>query len=196
MVTNLYDYLRDVCQDSLATNIQERVVNAQTILYQPPQRVTPIFEVVRGVVKVGSHSSKGEEVTHYVLKPGDFFGNLQYLNVGFAEFAKTLTAVQLRAYNPSFFRTVTTQYPEVSEWFAKKLVGRWYQAEKQLFTVTGLNAQEKVARTLIQYEGIIEDAGGRKLLLRELLTLQDIADLTGMTRQTVSKVVKRIHAIS
>jgi len=192
VVTSLFDYLWDVCRDSLASNVQEKMIQTNTLLYQPPQRITPIFEVVKGVVKVGSHSSKGEEVTHYLLKPGDFFGNLQYLNVGFSEFAKTLTPVHLRTYDPTFFRKVTTGYPEVSEWFAQKLVGRWYQAENQLFTVTGLNAPEKVTRTMLQYRCQVEDASGRWISILDLMTLQDIADLTGMTRQTVSKVVKKI----
>jgi DNA-binding MarR family transcriptional regulator len=31
--------------------------------------------------------------------------------------------------------------------------------------------------------------------LKKLLTLQDIADLTGLTRQTVSKALKKLYSV-
>ncbi|MFN3758212.1 MAG: Crp/Fnr family transcriptional regulator [Algoriphagus aquaeductus] len=189
MEFNLFEYLRGKGEEGF-TQVKPLEIEKGILLYQPPQRDTPIYEIVKGAIRIGSYSLQGEEICYDILKPGDFFGNLQYLNGQFSEFAKTLTPVILRAYDQPYFKKITTQIPEVSEWFSYKLVSRWCRAEERLFAVRSLNAQEKVQRILKQFQEQIEDGTGKNHSLVNLLTLQDMADLTGMTRQTVSKVIK------
>lgn len=160
------------------------------LIYQPPQRITPIFEIVSGAVKIGSYSPEGVEVCHDILRPGDFFGNLQYLQGQFSEFSKTLTSTELRVYDADFFKQLVTNQPKLSEWFFKELVSRWCRAEDRLYAVRSLDPIEKVKRILPYFQDEITDADGKVFTLRKMVTLQDIADLTGLTRQTVSKVVQ------
>ncbi len=160
------------------------------LIYQPPQRITPIFEILSGAVKIGSYSPEGVEVCYDILKPGDFFGNLQYLNGQFSEFAKTLSTVELRGYDPDFFKQLVANQPRLSEWFFKELVSRWSRAEDRLYAVRSLDAPEKVKRILPYFQDQISDASGKNFQLLKLITFQDIADLTGLTRQTVSKVMR------
>lgn len=158
-------------------------------LYQPPQRITPIFEIVSGAVKIGSYSPEGEEVCYDILKPGDFFGNLDLLNGKFSEFSKTLTPTQLRVYDADFFKQLVTNQPKLAQWFIKELVIRWCRAEERLFAIRSLDPSEKVKRILPYFQHQVMDASGHSFILRKMVTLQDIADLTGLTRQTVSKVL-------
>lgn len=160
------------------------------LIYQPPQRITPIYEIISGAVKIGSYSPEGEEVCYDILKPGDFFGNLQYLSGQFSEFAKTLSTAELRAYDPDFFKQLVTNQPILSEWFFKELVSRWCRAEDRLYAVRSLDAPEKVKRILPYFQDQIQEATGKSFHLLTLVTFQDIADLTGLTRQTVSKVMR------
>lgn len=160
------------------------------LIYQPPQRITPIYEIISGAVKIGSYSPDGVEVCYDILKPGDFFGNLQYLNGQFSEFSKTLSTVELRAFDPDLFKQLVTNQPTLSEWFFKELVSRWCRAEDRLYAVRSLDAPEKVKRILPYFQDQIKDASGKTFNLLTLVTFQDIADLTGLTRQTVSKVMR------
>jgi CRP-like cAMP-binding protein len=48
-----------------------------------------------------------------------------------------------------------------------------------------------VSRILPYFQDQITDADGKTFNLRKMVTLQDIADLTGLTRQTVSKVLQK-----
>lgn len=185
-----YDFLSSWDTDSLRKNVSEVELEKGTILYRPPQRVTPIYEIVKGAVRIGTYSPDGMEVCYDILKPGEFFGNLQYLNGQFSEFSKTLTTVHLRAYDPSYFKSIIVNIPEISEWFNIQLVSRWCRAEDRLFAVRSLDASEKVRRITSHFQDQILDGKGNKINLMNLLTLQDIADLTGLTRQTVSKVLK------
>lgn len=189
MEFSLFEYLADHQVEGYS-QVKSLEAEKGTLLYQPPQRITPIYELVKGAVKIGTYSPQGEEICYDLLRPGDFFGNLQYLNGQFSEFARTLTPVILRSYEQPFFKKITTHIPEISEWFSYKLVSRWCMAEDRLYAVRSMDAREKVQRIIKQFQGNLEDATGKNQLVFDLLTMQDLADLTGMTRQTVSKVIK------
>jgi CRP-like cAMP-binding protein len=161
------------------------------LIYQPPQLITPIFEIVSGAVKIGSYSPEGIEVCYDILRPGDFFGNLRYFQGQFSEFSKTLTSTELRVYDADFFKQLVTNQPKLAEWFFKELVIRWCRAENRLYAVRSLDPSEKVSRILPYFQDQITDADGKTFNLRKMVTLQDIADLTGLTRQTVSKVLQK-----
>lgn len=191
MKYGLFNYLVDEGIEVSCKSMGAIHLDKGHLIYRPPQRITPIFEIVIGAVKIGSYSPDGVEVCYDILKPGDFFGNLQYLNGQFSEFAKTLTTAELRAYDPDFFKQLVTHQPKLSEWFCKELVSRWCRAEDRLYAVRSLNAPEKIKRILPYFQEQITDASGKTFHLLKLITFQDIADLTGLTRQTVSKVIRK-----
>ena len=140
-------------------------------------------------MKIGSYSPEGEEFCYDILRPGDIFGNLNYLNGQFSEFAKALTPVELRAFDPDFFKQLITNQPKLSEWFFKELVSRWCRAEDRLYAVRSLDSTEKVKRILPYFQDLISDSHGKSIHLLKLITLHDLADLTGLTRQPVSKLI-------
>lgn len=187
-----HGFFKYLSEEGLEINLTSEIIHLDKghLIYQPPQRITPIFEIIKGAVKIGSYSPEGVEVCYDILKPGDFFGNLQYLNGDkFSEFAKSLTTVELRAYDLDHFKHLVTHQAKLSEWFFKELVNRWCRAEDRLYAVRSLKASEKVKRILPYFQVLVTDASGKTFDLMKLITFQDIADLTGLSRQTVSKVM-------
>jgi CRP-like cAMP-binding protein len=158
-------------------------------LYQPPLKFTPIYEIVSGLVKIGTYSSDGKEVCFDILGPGDFFGNLRYLEGQFFEFSKSLAKIELRVYEHDFFRKLIVNEPAVSEWFNHQVVKRWFRAEDRLFAIRDQDAKGKIQKVLKGFESIRPEDYHR------YITYQDLADLTGLTRQTVSKVMKKIEEV-
>lgn len=193
MDQGLFKYLADQGCEVNAKSIASIHWDKGHLIYRPPQRITPIFEIIKGAVKIGSYSPEGDEVCYDILKAGDFFGNLQYLNgERFSEFAKTLTKVELKAYELDHFKKLVTSQPKLAEWFFKELVNRWCRAEDRLYAIRSLDAYEKVKRILPYFQVQVTDASGKTVDLMKLITFQDIADLTGLSRQTVSKVMRGI----
>jgi CRP-like cAMP-binding protein len=190
MKRGLFNYLLEVGLAGSGKMMESYRLEKGHLIYQPPQRITPIFEIASGSVKIGSYSPTGEEVCYDILKPGDFFGNLNCLEGQFSEFAKTLSPVELRAYDADFFKETIYNNPELAAWFFKELVRRWCRAEDRLYAVRSLDAAEKVKRILPYFQDQITDPSGQTNPLLKLITFQDLADLTGLTRQTVSKVMR------
>ncbi len=190
MRSHPFEILQEKLDSTILGEIRLMEIEKGAFLYQPPQRITPIFEIVAGVIKIGSYSPEGEEVCYDILKPGDFFGNLQFLNGQFSEFSKALCPVRLRVYEHSLFMKLTREVTEFGEWFNYQLVSRWCRAEDRLFAVRSMGAVEKVRRILPHFQERVVDSQGKNVQLLKLCTFQDIADLTGLSRQTVSKVLK------
>ncbi len=185
-----YNFLTTKDPDGLAKHVSTVEKCKGEYLYQPPTRFTPIFEIVYGLVKIGSYSPDGKEVCYDVLQPGEFFGNLRYLDGRFFEFSRCLTSTLLRTYDSDFFKKITIEVPEVSGWFNHQIVKRWCRAEERLFSIRSKSPDEKVQSILKAYQSGIKDANQKTISPKMYMSLQDVADLTGLTRQTVSKVIR------
>lgn len=69
---NLFDYLTEKKGAIAFNEVGTIYVKKGIILYQPPQRNTPIYEIVQGAIRIGTYSPIGEEVCYDILKTGDF----------------------------------------------------------------------------------------------------------------------------
>lgn len=161
-------------------------------VYQPGDEQTHIHLIEKGIVKIGSYSPDGERVVYDVLQPGEFFGDLNYLGNGieFFEFAKTITSITVLSITLPFFRHAIVHDPALSEWFNGNVVRRWWKAETRLLHMTRGDIDARLNNLRKEYDKAIHDSEGRQHNVFDLLSHQTIADLTGSTRQTVSKKLR------
>lgn len=162
-------------------------------VYQPGDEQTRIYLLERGVIKIGSYSPTAERVAYDVLQPGEFFGDLDYLthqNIEFFEFAQALTSVSVLAIDRPFFKHLIVHNPAASEWFNRSVVRRWWKAETRLLHITRGDADARLANLRKEYDKLVSDSDGRQHNVFRLLSHQVLADLTGTTRQTISKKLK------
>ncbi len=162
-------------------------------LYQSTDRVDTLYVVHRGIVKVGSYSAKGQEVTYDILTPGELAGNLHYLPGNtFSEYAKALTPVLVATYPVNDFKKSVRHNSRALEQFQQSMARRWCRAETRLFSIASQNATERVTQALEQHAVSITDANNDIHTVRSLLTQQDIANLCGLTRQTTARILKNL----
>ncbi|WKN44798.1 Crp/Fnr family transcriptional regulator [Tunicatimonas pelagia] len=160
-------------------------------VYLPTDRLDTLFIIERGVIKLGNYSPKGTEVTYDIVYPGEFIGNLQYLpNTIFSEFAKALSPVEVYSYPTPLFKEVIRQDADIAERFHAVMARRWCRAETKLFVNASLSPGERVEQLLQQYSQKVAAEGGKFITVSTLLTQKDIADLTGLTRQTVAQIMR------
>lgn len=191
-----YDYLTSQTTHYGLTNpsgwLRAQPVEKGTYVYQPGDPQTHIHLIQRGVVKIGSYSPNGERVTYDVLQPDEFFGDLDYLGSGieFFEFAKAVTCLTVLSIERSFFKHLVVHDPVASEWFNRNVVRRWWKAETRLLHMTRGDIETRLDNLRKEYDKPVRDGENRPHNIFDLLSHQDMADLTGTTRQTVSKKLK------
>lgn len=164
-------------------------------IYKPGEEEPFVYLIEKGIVKIGSLGPFGERVVYDVLQPGETFGNLDYLDeVEFFEFAQPATSVSLIAIELAAFRYLIINDPTVAEWFNETIVRRWHKAETRLLQRAHETAERRIFRLKEQFNRQVNDADGITHTVFELLSHQDIADLVGATRQTVSKKLRNVDA--
>lgn len=188
---SLFDYLKINLKINNPGSISEVIIEKNNHIYKPPNNEGFIYEIVSGAVKLGSYSDKGEEYVHDILKGGDFFGNLRYLNGQFFEFSKALIDTRIRIYELSYFKKTIINDSNLSDWFISYLLKRWCISEKRMGNISSNKIEERITYLMELFNISVNDSKGNEFLLFELLTQKDLGDLSGATRQTISSLLKK-----
>jgi CRP/FNR family cyclic AMP-dependent transcriptional regulator len=172
-------------------------------VYGPSQHYTYIYEIVSGAAKLGSISSRGSEIIHEIVTPGEYFGNLRLLgdhaglfgklramHKPFSEFCKTLTSSRMRCYEYDFFKHLMINDPNVAEWFYPKIVSRWCKTESLLIYIRSLEPRERIRHVYNIFGARIRTASDKEISLNTSISFKDLADLTATTRQLVADTLK------
>ena len=151
-----------------------------------------MYMVLQGEVKVFHTTEDGREAIVAFHGTGDSFGEISLIDqqvtpATVAAMEDSLVALVSKA---DFFDILTSR-PKVLHTLLATLTGRLRHAWSQIRMLHGKDAARRV-RALLQ--GLLEKRGeqtpeGMRLTLR--LTHQNIADMTGLTRETVTRVIDR-----
>jgi len=163
------------------------------VLYKPGQVAGKVYLLLKGIVKVAVHAEK-KDIIKYVVRPGSLFGE------------SSLTGdVQRRD-----FAYVMDDYAEVLEMevtavlmtmkcnfaFAQSLLhflgDRLRYTETQLEKVVLKDSKSRILEYLHQMGTEQGKRIGFETLVKHNMTHQDIADLTGTSRQMVTAVLNQL----
>ena len=188
----VHNYL--LSQANAPENGRVQTFDKGVVVYQPGDEQTYIHLIEKGVVKIGSYSPDGERVVYDIRQPGEFFGDLQYLGNGveFFEFAKAVTSVTVLSIALPFFKHGVVHDLVLSDWFNSSVIRRWWKAETRLLHMTRGNIEARLDNLRKEYDKTVCDGEGRPHNVFSLLSHQVIADLTGTTRQTISRKLKDV----
>lgn len=179
--------LLDTCPHSWL----EKTVQAGDFVYQPADVDTHVYLLVQGLIKIGSLGEWGQRVLYDFLQPGELFGDLDYLDEAvFFEYAQAATSVSLVTIDRAAFRYAVTHTPLLAEWFSQLVIRRWHRTEVRLLHRNGLAVDERIRHLQTQYSALITDASGQFRRPFDYLSFQEIGDLVGATRQTVSRKIR------
>ena len=188
--TYIYQSLKPDHPESL---VSKKKVAKGSYIYMPPNKPLEMYQVRQGVVQIGSYTEEGQEICYDYLFRKEFFGNLRYLNGQFYEFARAATACELLTVDLNYFKFMIVHDPKVSDWFNKTVVERWCRAESRLFKICTLNPAARLESLLKEFDYTVLDSERKPNYIPDLLSNTDIAHLTGLTRQTVSKLLKKLE---
>lgn len=164
----------------------------ETIL-RPGDMPQGICFVKRGYVRLYSFSKEGKELTLVIYKPGDFFPVVwAFKGQRPSEYYfETLSAVDIeRAPREAFIKFIEKNYDAFLE-VNDHILERFQVALKRMQYLTFGNASAKLASILLICG---KDFGKKKngnIEIQIPLTHKDIANLMGVTRETVSVELKK-----
>ena len=197
------DHLRNVpiftdLTDSDLTKIASKMVprvyeKGQMILLEESMGET-FFIITQGAVKVTRLSADGREVILAILGESDFFGEMSLLdgegrsaNIVANEDAKVLTLSR------SDFLDCLESYPKIAIALLEELAIRLRKSDQQIESLSLSDSEHRIGITLIR---LAEELGTIKqghVTVKNLPYQQDIANMAGTSRETVSRTLKLLE---
>jgi len=181
--------------EKLANTIEIKTKNKYSYIYLPDEPSNTILFLVKGTVKIGTHSSDGREVIKSILHPTAMFGELGLVGeVRRQDFARAMNEeVKLCTLKVIDFQRLMQANHQLCLKVISLLGGRLRTAENRL---EGLIFKDARTRIIDFLKDSVEKRGrriGYEMLLKHSLTQQDIANLTGTSRQTVTSVLNDLR---
>jgi CRP-like cAMP-binding protein len=129
-----------------------------------------------------------------ILTPGEFFGSLAQLgDAVYAEDVTAQTATCLLTISTEEFQSLLERYPPVAlatlEFVALRLRG----AHETIEQLSAYPVEQRVAATLLKLANRLGRSEGSATLIEMPLSRQDLADMTGATVETISRVMSDLR---
>jgi CRP/FNR family transcriptional regulator, cyclic AMP receptor protein len=181
----------DRALDVAASVIQLRNYEPETIIFQEGDRGEALYMLTEGMVKLSKVDLGGYEKTLAILQPPEFFGEMALLgNTNRSATAISIGHIQTYLLFADDFNKLIQTYPSVSLNLTTTMAQRLRGMGDEAQILSYKDAQGRVAFVLLRLyrSGVIElDAKGFALVK---LTHQELANLAGTSRETVTRALK------
>ncbi len=149
------------------------------------------FFVVEGSVKVTRLSKDGKEVILAMMGLGDFFGEMSLLD-GRSRSANiiSLEKTEVLTLNREDFLEVLHNYPNIAIQLIKEMALRLRKSDRHIVSLSLSDAEKRIALCIIRFadeKGTIKNG---KVNIKKIPIQQDIANMAGTSRETVSRAMK------
>ena len=184
--------------DSDLKKISEKMISrlyekGKMILLEQSQGET-FFIIISGVVKVTRLSDDGREVILAILGESDFFGEMSLLD-GEGRSANIVANEQSEVVtlSRSDFLDCLQKYPKIAIALLEELAVRLRKSDQHIESLSLSDSEQRIGVTLIR---LAEEWGTIKqgdVNIKNLPYQQDIANMAGTSRETVSRTLKLLE---
>lgn len=153
-----------------------------------------LFIIINGKVKVTTFSESGKEVIFSILNEGDFFGEMSLLD-GKPRSATVVSMddAKIQLIRRTEFYRLLEDHPRIALRLLEELASRLRKADERIESLAILDVTGRIAGILLQ---LAEDRGIEKnseVLIQSRPTHQELANMVGTTRETVTRVLKQLE---
>jgi CRP/FNR family transcriptional regulator, cyclic AMP receptor protein len=179
----LFHNAPDRALDVAASVVRSRRFEPGTVLFQEGDSGDALYILASGLVKLSKIDLGGHEKTLALLQPPEFFGEMALLG----QATRSATAVTLSTVDAHLL-----EYPAVNLNLTTTLANRLRGMDDEAQILSYKDAQGRVAYVLLRLyrSGVVELDGGTALVR---LTHQDLANLAGTSRETVTRALKALE---
>lgn len=181
-------------QEFLNRYVQVKSYPKSTFIYHPGEVADWVYFVIDGVIKTGTINDEGKEVIKNIFYPGEMFGELGLSGMGERpDFASTLkTGVEVVRLPVNILKELINKNPEVGLRMIEKLGERITRSEKRLEQLIFDDARTRIIAFLHEQASKNGMKFADETLIRHGFTHQDMANITGTSRQLVTIVLNEL----
>ena len=185
----LFSSVSDEDLESIASLLIERRFPKHKTIVEEGLPGDYMYVIREGRVKVTKLSGDGREKILELLEEGSFFGEMSLLDSApRSASVKALTEVRILALARNDFLNVLRRSPDLALAVIQELTQRLRQQDEQASSLSFQRVKERTQGLLVRLARDETGVPGR--LATPSLTHQQIADMIGTSRETVTRAVK------
>lgn len=191
----LFRRLAEAQLEALASLAMERHFTKGEMIILAEAEGDALFVIEQGQVKVSLIHEDGREVILSFLGPGEVFGELALLDGKPRSATVIATApTSLLVLRRADFLRLLLGTPQIAVSLLEELAERLRRTDQQMEGLALFNVASRISKTLLRLalERGVEVAEG--YALEAPPTHQQLANMTGSTRETVSRVLKQLES--
>jgi len=149
-----------------------------------------LFVILSGKVKVTTFSEHGKEVIFSILNEGDFFGDMSLLD-GKPRSASVISMddSKIQLIRRSDFYRLLENHPRIALKLLEEMASRLRKADIRIESLALLDVTGRIAGVLIQLAEERGSTEGKQVTITARPTHQELANMIGTTRETVTRVL-------
>jgi CRP/FNR family transcriptional regulator, cyclic AMP receptor protein len=162
-----------------------------SVLFVEGEEPRGLFILCSGRVKLTTSSTEGKTLIVKIAEPGEVLGvSATMLGLPYEVSAETLEPAQVNFVRRDNYMTFLAAYPEACFHTAQQLSEKYHAAQREIRSL-GLSQTtgEKLARLLLNWCDRSGETTPKGLRLTVLLTHEEIAQMIGTTRETVTRLL-------
>lgn len=151
-----------------------------------------MYIVIEGEVKVVQTTEKGKEILITMHRQNDFFGELSLLDgkTAPATIYATNNSVIAIVSKEEFYSLIRSQV-KVLDNLLRMLCARLRESLKKIQMLNFNNASQRLKMLFLMLSENYGEKNAKGTVLKVKLIHQDIADMTGLTRETVTRILDK-----
>jgi CRP-like cAMP-binding protein len=149
-----------------------------------------LFVIITGKVKVVRMDEDGREVILSMFGPGEFFGEMSLLD-GLTRSASVVATVKSELFmiHRRDFLELLNEFPSVTISLLAELAMRLRKADMQIKSLSLKDAEGRIANVMLILADDVGIFRKGKVEIDDLPLQQDIANMAGTSRETVSRMI-------
>lgn len=182
--------LDDAARDEVLAAARSRLIAKNTAVFEQGQPGTSLFVLVDGRLKVSQVTPAGHHVVIRYIGPGEMFGCVAV--AGQREYPGTAEAVVdtvVIAWEAATIARLMQRFPRIAMNALGTMGARVEEAHAKFRELATEQVEQRIARTVLR---LANQAGKRVeggVAIEFPLSRQDIAEMTGTTLHTVSRIL-------
>ena len=181
--------LTDAQTQRFQHRIHSHIYPAHSVVYSPAHKLDSVFVLESGFIKLFHRTWQGKDGTLMLVGPGQIFGELSLFELEprseFAETVERSTVLEI----PSDLMWELMEYPEVKADVADVVRERRQYAERRLKNLLFTSIRERLVHLLLDLAEQFGEPTDGGIRIRINLSHQELANMIGSTRETVTVVL-------
>ena len=191
----LFESLSEEELEALANMTITRAFPKDGVIILAEEEGDTLFIIRKGQVKVSIVSEDGREVILSLLGDGAVFGELSLLDgkPRSANVIATADTELIMLRRPDFVQLIY-RTPKIATALLAELASRLRRTDRQIEGLALLDVTSRISETLLQLAGDQGAEAEDGVIIHKRPTHQELANMSGTTRETVSRVLKRLES--